>query len=297
MKRMVTKNVRFISIGIASLLIVLAAFPLVIPVRAVGPYGYKEGDTYVFTMKSSTSSDTEEGTASTSMATTLTYKIRNIDLNSGGYRIKLDYWLVTATGVGMGSSAPIIQEGTMEGDPEPFISYSTYGSTPRFFITTDWNTRGDEWNNYVNQVKAVNDWVVKDYTGTHGDTNGAFTINVEYDVSKANSHIDFNDDGTYDAYTGTMTTSIQYDANGVLSSFSMQSNVKFDSRNSETMTTSITRGSPSTLPSDALMLIAVGVVAFMVALGLGFYVGRGRRPIGMEPAGISHSQSSPPPPQ
>jgi opacity protein-like surface antigen len=183
----------------------------------------------------------------------------------------------------------------MEGDPEPFISFSSYGSAPHVFVTADWNTRGDEWNNYVNAAKAVSGWMIKDYTGTHGDTNGAFTLNVQYDVSDTNSRIDFNDDGSNEAYTGTMSTSVQYDANGVLSSYSMQSNMQFDQRNSATSSMSITRGGTSFLPSDTVVLVVVGVVAFIIALALGFFIGRSRRPMDMMNSRSSTTQSPPPP--
>jgi hypothetical protein len=274
------------------ILVAVLTNSLIAGTNAVGPYGYKELDVYSFAMVTSSSSNTEEGTASSSTTYVATYKIKNIDTNTGGYRIKLDYWLVTSTG-NMGGS--ILQDGTLEGDPEPFISYSTFGSTPSVFVTTDWNTRGDEWNDYVNAVKAVSGWMIKDYTGTHGDTNGAFTLNVQFDVTDTNSRIDFDADGSNDAYTGTMSNSVQYDANGVLSSYSTQANVVFNQRNSATYSTSITRGGVSSLPSDTLMLVVVGVVAFIIALALGFFIGRGRRPMDMAPHSASNVQSPPPP--
>ncbi len=277
MKRMINRNRYLISIAITSLLVILTMSSLVAVTNAVGTYGYKQGDTYSFTTTMSSSSTTEEGTATSSQTMAMIYKIQNIDTDTGGYRIKLDYLLVTPN---MGSGS-MIQEGTMEGDPQPFIYFSTFGSTPRVFVTADWNTRGEEWNNYVNSAKAVSGWMIKDYTGTHGDTNGAFTLDVQYDVSESNSHIDFNDDGSNDAYTGTMSTSVQYDANGVLASYSMQSNMQFNQRNSATTTMSMNRGGISLIPSDTVTLVLVGIVAFIIALALGFFIGRNRRPLDM----------------
>jgi hypothetical protein len=291
MKRMIHRNVYFACIAMTILLVVTMASSLVAVTNAVGTYGYKQGDTYSFTMTTSSSSNTEEGTATSSQSVVMTYKIKNIDTDIGSYRIKVDYLLVMPT---MGSGS-MIQEGTMEGDPEPFISFSSYGSTPRVFVTADWNTRGDEWNNYVNAAKAVSGWMIKDYTGTHGDTNGAFTLDVQYDVSDSNSHIDFNDDGSNDGYTGTMSTSVQYDANGVLSSYSWQSKMQFNQRNSATISTSITRGGVSILPGDTVMMIVIGIVAFIIALALGFFIGRMRRPMSMMNPRSSNMQSAPPP--
>ena len=295
MERKILQNAHYIKIGVILTLVLLLTCPFVAISRAVGSFGYKEGDSYSFTVTTSSSSSTDEGTASSTTSSLFNYKIRNIDTNSGGYRIKVDYWMVTATGLGMSVSGPILSEGTMEGDPEPFIAYSSYGSYPSVFVTADWNTRGDEWNDYVNQVRSISGWMLKDYTGTHGETNGVFTLNVQYDVSDANSHIDYNDDGSRDGYTGTMSTSILYDANGVLSSCSIQSSMVFTSKNSATFSTSITRGGAALLPSDTAVLVVVGVVAFIIALALGYFIGRGRRPLEAAYARSPSGQSPPPP--
>jgi len=255
-----------------------------IQVFAVYKYGYKQGDTYNFYVEMSSSAITEEGKSSTSASYSITFKIKDIEENSNGYRVDIEYLGVTATFYGLYGnmvSSQIINEGHMEGDPQPFVSNNYLGpfsgiSPAQLFITTDWEERGDEWKTYVdNNYGNKPGHQVQSRT----QSNGVFTLDITFDVERDDSDIDWDGDDTRDAYTGSMSMRIEYDANGVLSSFVTQSKITFDPNNKAEATIKAGRGSASSLlgiPMDILTYVLMVVIG-IAALVVGFLVGRRKR--------------------
>jgi len=92
------------------------------------------------------------------------------------------------------------------------------------------------------------------------------------------SYVDYDDDGDHDDYTGRVSVRGAYDSNGVLKSSTAEYYMEFNSENSFTYSSKVYRGGPSLLSSDMLIYIAIGVASFVVALILGFFVGKSRMP-------------------
>jgi hypothetical protein len=231
-------------------------------------YGYKKNDVYTFYSSSSITATTEEGTARSSASHTETYKIENINEDThGGYHVNITYTKVT-------DSPNMIEKNRyMEGDERlnRTYYYPVYGNAPFMFITTEWDDRGDEWKDYVNKLKKVDGVTVRDHTASEG----VFTMNVEYDVPKA-SGIDFDGDGTRDEYTGTMVVRVEYNGNGVLSSYTAETNIKFDDKNTFVASQTISTAQP--VLSGMVMYILIGAVCSVVALAIGFFIGKSRTP-------------------
>jgi len=240
------------------------------PAHAIYRYGYKQGDVYSFSAEAISTATTEEGTATSSESGAVTYRITDIDEDTGSYRLQVKCIRVMATGSFGGA---LMQEITLEGDPIPFVSGDTLAPTS-LFITTDWEKRGDEWKSYVDDLSSNEGWMVADYT----KTEGVFTVNINLDVSNSQSTIDYDHDGDKDEYTGSMSTRVEYDSNGVLSSYSTVSNMVFNARNKLEYSSTVNRGGPALSLTTALTYAAVGVICFAVALVLGFLIGRSRPP-------------------
>jgi hypothetical protein len=228
-------------------------------------YGYKKNDVYTFYSSSSITATTEEGTARSSASGTEVYKIENINEDTrGGYHVNITYTRVT-------DSANMIEKNKyMEGDERlnRTYYYGPYGYPPKF-ITTEWDDRGDEWKDYVNRQKN-DDVTVRDTA-----SEGVFTMNVEYDVPKARG-IDFDGDGTKDEYTGTMVVRVEYNGNGVLSSYTAETNIKFDDKNTFVASQTISTAQP--VLSGMVTYILIGAVCSVVALAIGFFIGKSRTP-------------------
>jgi len=245
-------------------------------------YGYKEDETYGFSVQMSSSATTSQGTGGSSVSASVSYKIKDITEGALGYRVRVTCTVVTAMSGSGGES--MIQEQVLEGDPKPFIRSSSLGPVSPF-ITTDWNTRNDEWKAYVDTLDANAGWTIKDST----QATGTFTVNVEFDVSDTQSDVDFDDDGTNDRYTGTMVVRVQYDSNGVLQSYSSQLNRQFNPNNNYAETVEASRGGATLALSNMATYVIIGVVSFVVALAIGFMIGR------MRPTRRSETYSTTPP--
>lgn len=242
--------------------------------NAVYKYEYKKGDVYRFTTETSTTAKTEEGTATESYSYAATFKIKDIDEDEAGYRIKVDVIIATSSSAGF-----IIQEVTVEGDPKPFtsgISPDEHMEMP-MFITTDWEDRGDEWKDYVDNLGDNKGWMITDYT----KSEGVFTVDIEFDVSDDDSSIDYDDDGDYDSYTGTASGRIEYNDHGVLSSYSRQQSIEFNKQNSFTDSVKVYRGKAglelgAILPY--ILMAVIGIVALVIGFAIGSRKARVRKP-------------------
>ena len=286
------KKMCLLSIIIAMSLLIIMSSLYNMSANAVYRYGYKEGDVYRFTVEMSSTSNTEEGTATTSTSYGGTLKIKDIEEDTGGYNIKIT---LTSTSAYPGGS--IIQDQEMEGDPIPFTQDLSsnpirYGfGMPSMFITTDWEERGDEWKDYVDVLGDNKGWMIKDHT----KSEGVFTVDIEVDVSDTDSRIDYDDDGDYDEYTGTVSTTLKYDSNGVLSSFSTQTNAVFNKRNSITNSYKAYRGEAGLEWSEILpyILIAIiGIVALVAGFAIGSRKAKGRKPVTPPPTAPSTSSQT-----
>ena len=263
-KREQTSKTIVVLFAALSLLMVLASSTA----YAVYSYGYKVGDKYDFNMQTTSTTDTPSGNAGSSVIYNVAFTIKDITEDANDHRVDIKYLAVASTGFG---GSDVISEGHMEGDPRPFIG--GYGSTLGFptspFVTTDWELRTTEWNQYIeNNYANQAGHLIK--TNTH--SNGVFALEINLDVDQAHSEYDFNNDGTPDAYTGTITQKIEYDSNGVLSSASMRTNIDAGTKGSIASSMSAGRGQAALgggLPADMFTyaLIIVGVImAFIVGL-------------------------------
>ena len=254
-------------------------------------YGYREGDVYTFTEVGSITAKTEEGESSLSSSFTFSIKLKNIERSTGGYNVSVEELIISATSM---EGSDMSYKRTVEGDPVPFTG-GTYGvsGSPNLLVSTDWDKRGDEWKALVESEGKSNDgWSVKD----RSSSNGAFTAIFDFDVTSAQSHTDFDGDGKTDSYTGSRTDNIAYDSNGVLSSYSTQVTKKFDSQNSVTTSMTMARGSPGLDLMTVLTYVAIGVVSFIVAFVIGFFIGNSRKPKTAAIYPPETNASAPPPP-
>jgi hypothetical protein len=259
------------SIIIALALSLTVVLGCVITASAAYTYGYKEDETYSFNLQMSSTATTSQGTGGMSVGGSVTYKIKDITEGASGYRVKVTCTVVTSMSGSGGES--MVQEQVLEGDPKPFIRSSSLGPvTP--FITTDWATRDDEWKAYVDALDEEygSGSTIKDST----QSSGTFTVNVEYDVSDAQSNIDFDSDGNNDKFEGTLSIRLQYDSNGVLQSYSSQMNRQFNPSNSYAETIEAGTGAPALALNNMVLYVIIGVVSFIVALAIGFMIGRMR---------------------
>jgi hypothetical protein len=263
-KRKQTSKTIMVLIAASAMLLLLASSTA----YAVYSYGYKAGDKYEFNMQTTSTTETPSGNAGSSVIYNVAFTIKDITEDAYGHRVDIKYLAVVSTGFG---GNDVISEGHMEGDPRPFIG--GYGSMLGFptspFVTTDWELRTTEWNQYIENNYANHaGYLIK--TNTH--SNGLFTLEINLDVDQAHSEYDFNNDGTNDAYTGTITQKIEYDSNGVLSSASMKTNIDAGTKGSIASSMSAGRGQAALgggLSADAFTyaLIIVGVImAFIVGL-------------------------------
>jgi len=256
-----------------ALLLVSLSLLLSKPVYGVYKYGYKKGDTCYFYMESSSTANTEEGTSKTSSSYGFDFKIKDVQEDESGHRVDIEYVKVETSGYGK-----IITEGHLEGDAKPFIgSFGGYLGLPVApFITMDWEEREKEWRSYVKtNFESKTGYNIQSRT----ESNGVFALNVKLDVDDDDSTFDYDGDGDKDAYTGTITLKIEYNGDGVLSSYSMQSDIKFNDENTLSASMKAGKGQPSIIPgvSDILvyfLIIIIGIVAFVI----GFSVGKSRTP-------------------
>jgi hypothetical protein len=285
-KREQTSKTIVVLFAVLSLLMVLA----ISTAYAVYSYGYKAGDKYDFNMQTTSTTDTPSGKAGSSVIYNVAFTIRDITEDYNSHRVDIKYLAVVSTGFG---GSDVISEGHLEGDPRPFIGGSTLGFPTSPFITTDWERRATEWNQYIeNNYANKAGYLIK--TNTH--SNGVFALEINLDVDQAHSEYDFNNDGTMDAYTGTITQKIEYDSNGVLSSASMKTNIDADTKGSIASSMSAGRGQAALgggLPADMFTyaLIIVGVImAFIVGLMFSRMM-TPRRPATSQPSPNPSSQS------
>lgn len=253
-------------------------------------YGYKEGDTYTFTIVWSQTAKTEEGESSGSSSVSFTIKLKNVERSTGGFNVSVERLVISASS-GDGSHM-ITPKQTVEGDPVPFTG-NTWGvmGSPNLLISNDWDKHGDEWKAFVESEGKQDGWSVKEKSSS----NGAFLANFDLDVSSTQSHTDFDGDGKADSYTGSNIHNIQYDSNGVLSSYSVQGNWKFDTQNSFATSMTVSRGAPGPDMMTMLTYAAIGVISFVVAFATGFFIGKSRRPKTAAMYSPETNASAPPP--
>ena len=266
------KNVHQRHIILVVVAVLLLTTPVLLKSRlvyGVYKYGYQKGDTYFFNVDMSSTANTQEGESKSSTSYGVTFKIEDIDEDTNGHRVDIKY-LQVSTMANLEDGNQIIYEGHVEGDPQPFTSgYGSHlGAPVALFITTDWDQRGDEWKDYVKtNFENKPGYNVQSRT----ESDGVFTANINLDAAKSESTIDFDGDGNKDAYTGTVSIKVEYDSNGVLSSASYQSNLKFSDKDSESLSMNASRGQPF-IGFDVLMyilVVVIGILAFFAGLFLG----------------------------
>ena len=185
-------------------------------------------------------------------------------------------------------SGPLINEQVIEGNRlfQYDYGYATVFTVPSFnwFTSTDWDDREDEWKDFVDEIDNSPGVTIKDDSAL----NGVFNLVAKFDVDESESHIDYDDDGDNDSYTGSLTMRGEYDSNGVLKSFNYDMTIKFNDENSAKTSYRISRGAPPLIStSDIVMFALVGIVCFVIALLLGYFIGKSR---------TSKVQPSPPSP-
>lgn len=252
-----------------------------ISVIAQKEYGYKAGDEYLFIVEMSSTADTEEGKTTTTSSYEMLVRIQDVDEDADGYSIKIDVIIVCSgrgyfPGQPMGYWGPIIQKQTLEGDT--LITNGGFWPTT-LFTTTDWDKRGDEWDEYVEQINRYEGCTVTDSYAS----GGVFTVSGEIDVSDDDSYIDYDDDGDYDGYTGTFAIRSEYDKNGVLVSSSIQMEITFNYRNRMTSTYKIYRGPKPLIPGGTgtltyILIGGISVAACIITFFLGVYTTKRRKP-------------------
>jgi len=269
------RKVCLLSIIIALSLLTIMSSSYNLSVYALKEYGYEKGDEYRFVMEMSTTTETEEGKATASQSYEMIIKIKDIDEDVDSYSIKIDYLLVGSTGYYPGFyNYGLMTEGSMEGDG--LLSGGSFltGGMFNLFTSTDWSDREDEWDDYVEELDDQTGYKATEDSAS----KGVFTLQAEMDVSDDDSYVDYDDDGDYDDYTGRLSVRGEYDSNGVLKSSTAEYYMEFNSENSVTYSSKVYRGGPSLQSSDMLIYIAIGVASFVVALILGFFVGKSRMP-------------------
>ncbi|MEM3770247.1 MAG: hypothetical protein QXG76_03570 [Candidatus Bathyarchaeia archaeon] len=232
-------------------------------------YGYKEGDQYQFFMEGYSEVKTEKGSGKSSYSNLINVKIEDIETQTGGYGLKIELTTV-------GYYGAIIDRRIIEGN-RTFESFSPlyYAPTPNLFTSTDWDERAGEWDALIKPIKSADYVTVK----VSEAKNGVFKLEVDLKVKDTDAiAIDYDDDGDRDGYTGWMKLYLEYDQNGVLKSFTYEIYREFTTQNTQKITYKMSRGGPSLIPMDILMYIVIGVVCFVVALFLGYFIGKRRAP-------------------
>jgi len=275
------------------LLTLLSAFYDVSAANAQKMYGYKAGDVYFFIMEACSTADTEKGKTTTRTSLEVKIIVEDVTENTEGYHIKIDT-LIVISGFGIfpgqyyGGYNRLIQKQTFEGDkPITEGGGGAFGFSPvSLFTTTEWDKRGDEWNEFVEQIDGYKGTTV---TNSYA-SDGIFTVTGELDVSPSDSYIDYDGDGSHDGYTGTFSIRHEYDGNGVLSSSSMEVTMRFNYKNSLTSTYKIYRGPKTFMPAETTMYLAIGglSVACVATFFIGFYIGKSRKP--KAPASIAKEE-------
>jgi len=245
------------------------------PAEAAIKYGYKEGETYQFYAEMTSETTTEEGSTKSSWSGTIIIRIKEIEENEDGYDLKITL-VMTSSMYGLPSGS-LINEQVIEGNRlfQYDYGYGTVFTVPSFnwFTSTDWDDREDEWKDFVDEIDNSPGVTIKDDSAS----NGVFNLVAKFDVDKSESHIDYDDDGDNDSYTGSLTIRGEYDSNGVLKSFNYDMTIKFNEENSAKTSYRISRGAPPLIStSDIVMFALVGIVCFVVALLLGYFIGKGR---------------------
>jgi hypothetical protein len=247
------------------------------PAEAVYSYGYKIGDKYDFNTQMSSTTTTNYGTATASITYAISITIKDIREDTNGHRVDVKYISVVPNGGFMGSGSTIINEGYMEGAPQPFTGDYGYGLIPyapvSLFVTTDWDQHGTEWKNYItNNYGTKAGYLVQ----SHTESNGVFTVNINLDFDATHSEYDFNGDHINDAYTGTISMKIEYDSNGVLSSANVQQNMQTSSKGSITLSMDLGRGQASAVsgPVGEILTFVLIIVAAIMAFLIGLFVGK-----------------------
>jgi len=236
-------------------------------VSALIKYGYKEGDDYRFSHEMSSTSDTEEGKTTSTVSYDTIVKIRDIDEDVAGYKIR-----ITMLVVNPGQYGGPISEQVIEGNR---LMYGG-GTSASFnlFTSTDWDDREDEWKSYVDGVDDQKGYRVTEDSAS----NGVFILKAEIDVSRDDSNIDYDDDGDNDAYKGWLSVKGEYDSRGVLKSNVAETYRKFNDRNSITYSEKVDSGGKPLISTETLLYIDSGIVVFIVAFVLGFFFAKQRRP-------------------
>jgi len=252
-----------------------------LPAGAIKRYGYEAGDEYKFVIETRSTAHTEEGTSTTTSSYETVIKIDDIEEDTEGYSIKIDC-IVVGAGYWFGWYGPggtLINEQTMEGDA--FITNGVGASLPTsIFTTTDWDDRGEEWDEFIDDIDDMEDYKVTDSSAK----GGTFTADIEMDVPEENSNIDYDGDEYEDEYTGTMSYRIEYDSDGVLASSSTKSEIEFNRQNSLTSEYKIHRAGfewSGVLPY--ILMAITGIVGLVAGFAIGFYKAKGRKPAAPPP--------------
>lgn len=265
---------------------IVASTAFVEPANAAIKYGYKEGQKYQFLVEMYSEVKTDEGSTKSSFSSPMIVKIKDIDEATGGYDLKIELTIVGPYGIFGGGS--LISKETIEGNR--LFEYYHYDSppSPNLFTSTDWDEREDEWDDFIEYIDNRPGTTVK----VDDAKNGAFKLEVELDVDDSESNIDYDNDGDRDGYTGWMKLYLEYDQNGVLKSYTYQVYKEFNPRNSQNLTYKMSLGGPSLISWDIIMYTIVGVVCFVVALILGYFVGKRKAPkVPPPPSGETLQQS------
>jgi len=255
---------------------------------ALKKYGYGSGDEYRFVMEMSTTSNTEEGRTSSSYSYEIILKIKDVDEDVGGYSIKIDVLVVGSTGYypGFYEFGSLMDETSIEGDKLMAEGGGIMGSYFNLFTSTDWDERGDEWEDFVEDIDGQEGHKV-DYESA---SNGVFALSGEMDISEEESYMDYDGDGDDDDYTGWFSVRGEYDSKGALESSKVEYYMEFNTRNSVTHSIKTYRKGLSLLPNDMLNLIVIAAASFVIALITGFFLGKRRKPKATETSTALHTE-------
>ena len=281
------RRLHLLSAVIALSLLIIVSFSYNMSAYALKKYGYEKGDEYQFVMEISTTTTTEEGTASTSQSNEFIVKIKDVDEDADGYSIKIKTLIVGSTGFYPGYGG-LMEEQIIEGDR--LMAYEGIGGFTggyfNLFTSTDWDERGDEWEELIDEMDDQEGYDVREDSAS----NGVFSLLADIDVDDDESTMDYDDDDDYDGYTGRLSLKGEYDEKGVLKSSIAEYYMEFNERNNIEYSYKVYSGAPSLLPSESFIYLVAVVASFVVAFVIGFLVGKGRKP-----RAVSVSETSPTP--